>query len=227
MNRRRFLNYCSGVITPLMIPFIPPLYKNHGIIYPKIPIVDVHVHLIGSSPLNGCYVSKRFQKSLAVRLSRLFLDLGSVPGSWSQVASKKIKNGKILSVDIKEMLPVSNTIFSKGDFTEWETQNKIMKFFNTKIDTVVSDMASNTTGNKELDSLRTGNLCLNALEFSRKILKTDAYFISKVFMGAIFKEIQIRAKEIFKEVLIFKPKSSRKESKEIYIFSKNLKGIND
>ena len=107
--------------------------------------------------------------------SRLLLDLGSVPGSWSQVASKKIKNGKILSVDIKEMLPISNTIFLKGDFTELETQNKIMKFFNTKIDTVVSDMASNTTGNKELDSLRTGNLCLNALEFSRKILKTNAY----------------------------------------------------
>lgn len=159
--------------------------------------------------------------------SRSLLDLGSVPGSWSQVASKKIKNGKILSVDIKEMLPISNTIFLKGDFTELETQNKIMKFFNTKIDTVVSDMASNTTGNKELDSLRTGNLCLNALEFSRKILKTNAYFVSKIFMGAIFKEIQIRAKEIFKEVLIFKPKSSRKESKEIYIFCRNLKVIND
>ena len=159
--------------------------------------------------------------------SRLLLDLGSVPGSWSQVASKKIKNGKILSVDIKEMLPISNTIFLKGDFTELETQNKIMKFFNTKIDTVVSDMASNTTGNKELDSLRTGNLCLNALEFSGKILKTNAYFVSKIFMGTIFKEIQIRAKEIFKEVLIFKPKSSRKESREIYIFCKNLKAIND
>jgi len=159
--------------------------------------------------------------------SRSLLDLGSVPGSWSQVASKKIKNGKILSVDIKEMLPISNTIFLKGDFTELETQNKIMKFFNTKIDTVVSDMASNTTGNKELDSLRTGNLCLNALEFSRKILKTNAYFVSKIFMGAIFKEIQIRAKEIFKEVLIFKPKSSRKESKEIYIFCRNLRVLND
>jgi 23S rRNA (uridine2552-2'-O)-methyltransferase len=88
-------------------------------------------------------------------------------------------------------------------------------------------MSPNTTGNQELDSLRTGNLCLNALEFSRKILKTHAYFVSKIFMGAIFKEIHIRAKEIFKEVLIFKPKSSRKESKEIYIFCRNLKVLND
>jgi len=159
--------------------------------------------------------------------SRLLLDLGSAPGSWSQVASKKIKNGKILSVDIKEMLPISYTVFLKGDFTEFETQKKIIKFFNTKIDTLVSDMATNTTGNKELDSLRTGNLCLNALEFSRKILKTNAYFVSKIFMGTIFKEIQNRAKEIFEEVLIFKPKSSRKESREIYIFCRNLKVIND
>ena len=125
------------------------------------------------------------------------------------------------------MLPICNTIFLKGDFTELEIQNKIMKFFNTKIDTVVSDMSSNTTGNKELDSLRTGNLCLNALEFSRKILKTNACFVSKIFMGAIFKEIQMRAKKIFKEVLIFKPKSSRKESKEIYIFCRDLRVSND
>jgi 23S rRNA (uridine2552-2'-O)-methyltransferase len=159
--------------------------------------------------------------------TRSLLDLGSAPGSWSQVVSKKIKNGKILSVDIKEMLPISNTIFLKGDFTELKIQKKIIKFFNTKIDTMISDMASNTTGNKELDSLRTGNLCLNALEFSRKILKTNAYFVSKIFMGAIFKEIQIRAKEIFKEVLIFKPKSSRKESREIYVICRNLKVIND
>ena len=167
------------------------------------------------------------QKFHFLAKSKFLLDLGSVPGSWSQVASKKIKNGKILSVDIKEMLPINNSIFLKGDFTKLETQNKIMKFFNTRIDVMVSDMASNTTGNKELDSLRTGNLCLNALEFSRKILKTNAYFISKIFMGAIFKEIQIQAKEIFKEVSIFKPKSSRKESKEIYIFCKNLKVSND
>ena len=159
--------------------------------------------------------------------SRFLLDLGSVPGSWSQVASKEIKNGKILSVDVKDMLPINNTIFLKGDFTKLETQNKIMKFFNTKIDTIVSDMAPNTTGNKELDSFRTGNLCLNALKFSRKILKANAYFVSKIFMGAIFKEIQLRAKEIFKEVLIFKPKSSRKESKEIYIFCRNLKVSNE
>ena len=159
--------------------------------------------------------------------TKLFLDLGSAPGGWSQVASKKVKNGRILSVDIKEMLPISNVIFLKGDFTNLETQNNIINFFNTQVDAVVSDMAPNTTGNKELDSIRTGNLCLNALEFSCKILNFKGVFISKIFMGSVFKEIEIQAKKLFKVVSFFKPKSSRKESKEIYIFCKNLKILND
>ena len=66
------------------------------------------------------------QKFHFLSRSRSLLDLGSVPGSWSQVACKKIKNGKILSVDIREMLPISNNIFLRGDFTKLETQNKIM-----------------------------------------------------------------------------------------------------
>ena len=159
--------------------------------------------------------------------SKLLLDLGCAPGGWSQVASKKIKNGKILSVDIAEMLPINNTKFLKGDLTNIETQNNIRNFFNTKIDIVISDMAANTTGNKEIDSIRTGNLCLNALEFSHKILNFKGVFISKIFMGSVFKEIMNEAKKMFKEVLIFKPKSSRKESKEIYMYCKYLRISND
>ena len=155
--------------------------------------------------------------------SNSFLDLGSSPGGWSQVASRKIKSGKILSVDIKEMDLIKNTKFLRGDFTYPEVQDKIIKFFNTKIDTVVSDMAYNTTGNKELDSIKTGNLSLNALEFSYKILNSKGVFVSKIFMGSIFKEIQEKSKKLFREVFFFKPKSSRKESKEIYIFCKILK----
>ena len=159
--------------------------------------------------------------------SKFFLDLGSTPGGWSQIASKKIKNGKILSVDIKDMLPIRNVTFLQGDFTNVETQNNIMNFFNTKIDIVVSDMSPNTTGNKEIDSIRTGILCLNALEFSCKILNFKGVFISKIFMGSVFKEIKIKAKKLFKEIFFFKPKSSRKESKEIYLFCKNLRVLNE
>ena len=119
MNRRRFLNYCSGVITPLMLPSILPLYENHGSIYPKIPIVDVHVHLIGSSPLNGCYVSKRFQKSLAVRLSRLFLDFGK--GNTPQEEDKKyVKRLLRLVSDLPDnwrgvLLPMDGIYDSSGE----------------------------------------------------------------------------------------------------------------
>ena len=125
------------------------------------------------------------------------------------------------------MLPINNVKFLKGDFTTFEIQNSIMHFFNTKIDVIVSDMASNTTGNKELDSIRTGNLCLNALEFSCKILNINGVFVSKVFMGSIFKEIKTTAENFFEKVSIFKPKSSRKESKEIYIFCKKLRIKNE
>ena len=155
--------------------------------------------------------------------TKLFLDLGAAPGGWSQVASKKIRNGKILSVDIKDMSPIKNTTFLRGNIDNIDTQSEIMKFFNSKIDLIVSDMASNTTGNKNLDSLRTGNLCLNAIEFSEKILKPNGIFISKIFMGSTFKEIQLKAQSVFENVSIFKPKSSKKESKEIYFFCKNKK----
>ena len=95
------------------------------------------------------------------------------------------------------------------------------------IDIVISDMAANTTGNKEIDSIRTGNLCLNALELSCKILNNNGVFISKIFMGSVFKEIMDEVKKMFKEVSIFKPKSSRKESKEIYMHCKYLRILND
>ena len=83
-------------------------------------------------------------------------------------------------------------------------------------------MAANTTGNKTLDSYRTGELCLNAMNFARKILSSDGVFLSKIFMGSIYNEINEKAKESFKKVIKYKPLSSKKESKEIYIFCKGV-----
>ena len=152
----------------------------------------------------------------------LLLDLGSSPGGWSQVAAKKIKLGKILSVDIKQMKKIDNVEFFCGDFLDLNIQNKIANFFSKKINVVISDMASNITGNKSMDSIRTAELCLGAMEFSKKILKNDGSFLSKLFMGANFKEIENNAKKSFKKVIKYKPISSRKESRELYIFCKNI-----
>ena len=151
-----------------------------------------------------------------------FLDLGGAPGGWAQVASKNIKNGKILSVDIKYMDPIDNVDFLKGDFRDAQIQEKIFNYFGTRIDLLVSDMALNTTGNKNLDSFTTGNLSILAMDFASNILKKEGIFVSKIFMGSIFDEIRKKAEKVFKNIKIFKPSSSRKESKENYIICKNL-----
>ena len=152
----------------------------------------------------------------------LLLDLGSCPGGWSQVANKEIIKGKILAVDIKPMKKINNVDFILGDFRESEIQGKIMSYFNNKIDIVLSDMAANTTGNKMIDSYRTGELCLKAMKLASKILREDGVFLSKIFMGSIYNEINERAENFFKRVTKYKPLSSKKESKEIYIFCKGV-----
>ena len=151
------------------------------------------------------------------------IDIGAAPGSWSQYASKVVKNGKIVSIDLKEMEPIDNTFQIKGDFTEDETQQKIKEFLIGKSDVVMSDMAVNTTGIKNIDSIQTGELCKEAMIFSKDIISNGGFFVSKIFMGGSFNEIVQLGKKIFKEVKVFKPKSSRKDSKESFIICKNLR----
>jgi len=164
-------------------------------------------------------INKKFN---FIKKSSLLLDLGSYPGGWSQVASQHIKTGKILAVDIKNMEKINNVNFIKGDFYKDETYQKINSYFSKKIDVVMSDMATNTTGNKSLDSYKTGELCLNAMNLATKILSKNGIFISKIFMGSIYSEINERAKNYFSKVVKFKPLSSKKESKEIYVFCKGI-----
>ena len=151
------------------------------------------------------------------------IDIGAAPGSWSQYASKKVKSGKIISVDLKEMEKIQNTIQIKGDFTQKEIQNQIKKHLSKTSEVVMSDMAVNTTGIKNIDSIQTGELCKEAMIFSKEIISEKGFFISKIFMGGSFNEIVALAKQIFREVRVFKPKSSRKDSKESFIICKNLR----
>ena len=151
------------------------------------------------------------------------LDIGAAPGSWSQYVSKIVKNGKIISVDLKKMEKIENTIQIKGDFTTQETQNDIKNYLYKGFDVVMSDMAVNTTGIKNIDSIQTGELCKEAIIFSKDVVKSNSFFISKIFMGSTFNEIVALGKKIFKEVKVFKPNSSRKDSKESFIICKNLR----
>ena len=150
------------------------------------------------------------------------LDLGSSPGGWSQVVSKEVVKGRILAVDINSMEEINNVDFMKGDFSDQETYKKIISFFNNKLEVVLSDMAVNTTGNKDMDSFRTGELCIKAMNLAKEVLSDDGVFLSKIFMGSIFSEINKKANKYFKKVIKYKPLSSKKESKEIYIYCKGV-----
>ena len=151
------------------------------------------------------------------------VDIGAAPGSWSQYAEKKIKNGKLISIDLKEMKPLGKSIQIQGDFTEDKIKDEILKSAEGKVNIVMSDMAVNTTGIKNIDAIQTGELCMEAMIFSKDILIQEGSFISKIFMGGSFNEIVAKGKEIFKEVKVFKPKSSRKDSKESFIICKKLR----
>ena len=151
------------------------------------------------------------------------IDIGAAPGSWSQYSSKIIKNGKLISIDLKKMEPIRNSVQIQGDFTEDKIQDQIKKILNAKVDVVLSDMAVNTTGIKNIDAIQTNELYKEAMLFAREIIKVNGYFISKIFMGGTFNEIVAEGKKYFKEVKVFKPKSSRKDSKESFIICRKIR----
>ena len=151
------------------------------------------------------------------------LDLGAAPGSWSQYASNKIKSGKILSIDLIKFEKIKNIQQIVGDFTDENCKKEIKKYFDSKIDLVISDMAVNTIGNKNIDSIVTGELCLEAMNFALEVLEQNGKFVSKIFMGSSFNEIIVQAKKYFKNVRVFKPLASRKNSKETFIVCRFLR----
>ena len=151
------------------------------------------------------------------------IDIGAAPGSWSQYVAKTVKSGRLISIDLKAMEPIGNTIQIEGDFTKENIKDEIKKHINKKIDVVMSDMAVNTTGIKNIDSIQTGELCKEAMFFAKDLLTDKGYFISKIFIGGTFNEIVAEGKKYYKEVKVFKPKSSRKDSKESFIICSKLR----
>ena len=151
------------------------------------------------------------------------IDLGAAPGSWSQYIIRQYKKSLVLAIDLLDFEHIDKVNKIVGDFTKSENKEKIKNFFNKKVDVVISDMAVNTTGNKNLDSIVTGELCIEAMEFAFEMLDKKGKFVSKIFMGSSFNEIVADAKKKFREVNIFKPLSSRKDSKESFIICKFLR----
>ena len=170
------------------------------------------------------YKLKELDKKFKIIKNNIsILDIGSAPGSWTQYLSEKSKGSKIMSIDLKEVEKIKDVYHVVGDFLDNKNQKIITDYFPKKIDLVVSDMAVNTTGNKNLDSIQTGELSLTAMRFAISMLRPKGIFLSKIFMGSTFNEIVKNAKKNFKESKIFKPPSSRKDSKESFIICKNLR----
>ena len=153
----------------------------------------------------------------------LVVDIGAAPGSWSQYAATKIKSEKILSIDLLKFEKIKNSHQIIGDFTDEAHKIEIKKYFGKKIDLIISDMAVNTIGNKDVDSIVTGELCLEGMDFALEVLKEQGKFVSKIFMGSSFNEIVYKAKKKFRDVRVFKPLASRKNSKETFIICSFLR----
>jgi 23S rRNA (uridine2552-2'-O)-methyltransferase len=160
-----------------------------------------------------------------IKKSTNLLDLGCCPGGWSQVVSQIITTGRVMSIDIKDMDPIKNVKFLKGNILARNTKSEVMQYFKSNLDVIISDMAADTTGNKSLDSIRTNQLCSDVIHFSRETLKPKGVLVSKLFMGEDFIEVKNLAKSVFKKVNFFKPESSRKESKETYLHCETLKSL--
>jgi 23S rRNA (uridine2552-2'-O)-methyltransferase len=154
------------------------------------------------------------------------VDLGSAPGGWSQVCSKINKNGKNLSIDILDMDKIDNIFFYKKDFNEVDFLDFINNFFDqNKVDIVLSDMAVNTTGNKDLDAIKTNSIALDVINLSKVILKPKSTLLVKIFSGKDEDILIKNAKDFFKSIERIKPDSSRKESREMYLLCRNLKTV--
>ena len=162
------------------------------------------------------------EKFKIFKVGMTVLDIGAAPGSWSQYVSKIVKNGKIICLDLKEMKKIENTIQIKGDFTELEIQKKIKENLTNKIDVIISDMAVNTTGIKDIDSIQTGELCKEAMNFSKDVISINGFFVSKIFMGSTFNEIVALGKKFLKKLGFLNQNLVERTLRKVLLFVKKL-----
>lgn len=147
------------------------------------------------------------------------VDLGSAPGSWSQVAVQRLKGqGKVIALDLLEMQPVSGVQFIQGDFREQAVLDQLEAALGGKpVDLVIADMAPNISGISDVDQANAMYLTELALDFSYKWLKPGGQFLVKVFNGSGFEEIVRNMRQGFDKVATRKPKASRDRSSEVYL----------
>ncbi len=170
-------------------------------------------------------IDKKFK---IFKKGKIVLDLGAAPGGWSQVAVEKVGAGNVLALDLLEIDPIAGVKFFQQDFLAENADKKIieeLEKINTKArcDIVLTDMAANTTGDKNTDHLRIIALLEESLILAQKILNEGGCFVGKVFQGGSSDQILKELRKSFSIVKYFKPESSRKDSSEIYLVALNFK----
>ena len=158
-------------------------------------------------------------KDKLIKPGMTIVDLGSTPGSWSQVAVQRLKgNGKVIALDILDMTGIAGVTFIQGDFREEAVLKQLQTAINNKpVDLVIADMAPNISGVKDVDQAGAAYLTELALEFSKDWLKPNGNFLVKVFIGAGFDDIVKTMRLHFDKVVTRKPKASRDRSSEVYL----------
>lgn len=177
-------------------------------------------------PARSVYKLEEIQNRFRViKRNDKVIDLGCSPGSWLLYAAKEVKDqGRVFGIDLKQInidLPQNVSAIQDDilNLNNWSFLDEIIKF-----NVVLSDMAPATTGRKDVDALRSFELCRMALKVADDFLTTDGNFVCKIFQGNDFNSFQKNVKSKFKSCKIFKPESCRKQSKEIYIIAKGKKG---
>ena len=151
------------------------------------------------------------------------VDLGSTPGSWSQVAAKRLGgNGRILAMDMLPMDPIRGVTFIQGDFREDQTLLELTKALDGRlVDLVLSDMAPNMTGIGSSDQARVMYLAELTLDFCNRHLKPGGDLLVKVFQGSGYMELRKAVDEVFESLLVRKPAASRDKSAEVYLLGRS------
>jgi 23S rRNA (uridine2552-2'-O)-methyltransferase len=161
------------------------------------------------------------EKHKFIKAHHIVVDLGAAPGGWSVVVSKLLdvsKGGRVVAVDLLPMEPVPHTIVIQGDFTSVIVQQQLRDSLGgKKANVIVSDMLQNTTGQHDRDHFRSIELCMQALDFCKEQLESKGSFLCKYLRGSDEKELIDYARQIFRVVKTIKPKSSRSESREMYL----------
>ncbi|MDR1474931.1 MAG: RlmE family RNA methyltransferase [Holosporales bacterium] len=162
-----------------------------------------------------------------IKKARTVLDLGAAPGGWSQVAAERACGGtygrKLVASDLLDIAPINGIEFVKGDFNDEEVVKRILDALGDKPDLILSDMSPNTVGHAKTDHIRIISLVKSAADFASNNLALGGSFVVKVFQGGGEQRLLSDLKTSFGKVAHFKPKSSRKESSELYLIATGFK----